>query len=128
MRICISSCGQEKTSLVDMRFGRCPYFILYDTDTDEYRSAVNKGISASGGAGIAAAQTVIDFKADAVITGNIGPNAMALLQANGIKSYHTEVRTVEEAAKSFHNEEHAEINKPVPEHFGMGKQHGKRGW
>ncbi|HYE82012.1 MAG TPA: NifB/NifX family molybdenum-iron cluster-binding protein [Clostridia bacterium] len=127
MKICISSSGQEKTSLVDERFGRCPYFVAYDTKTKEYSAAVNKGVAASGGAGIAAAQTVIDMKADAVITGNMGPNAMELLQANGIKIYQTTGNTVEAAVQEFKSARGVELSKPVPAHSGMGRNN-RRGW
>lgn len=127
MKICVSSTGQEKNALVDLRFGRCPYFVVFDVDSKTYAVYQNGGITASGGAGIAAAQTVIDTGAEVVLTGNIGPNAMELLKSNEIRIVQAAGRTVEEAVKAYDGLEGKEISDPVPAHYGMGNQH-RRGW
>lgn len=125
MRICVSSVGKEKTSPLDARFGRCQYFMVYDTDTKEYKAVPNKGLLSSGGAGIAAAQTVINEKADAVITGNLGPNAMELLRASDITTYHASTGTVNEVVKQYMDNGLPLIDKAVPAHFGMGHRNAR---
>lgn len=37
MKICVSSTGKEKNSPVDVRFGRCRYFMIYDTEKKNIR-------------------------------------------------------------------------------------------
>ena len=87
MKIAVSSTGKEMTSALDPRFGRCAYFAIHDTDTDDTVYVENAGASATGGAGIAASQQIIDKDVDAVITGAMGPNAFRGINASGIKVY-----------------------------------------
>ena len=37
MKIGISSTGNTMSSLLDARFGRCAYFVVYDTDHEHKR-------------------------------------------------------------------------------------------
>ncbi len=101
MKVAISSTGTELTSIVDPRFGRCQYLVFCDTDTGEWEAVPNDNINASGGAGIRTAQTVLDKGASAVITGNVGPNAMAVLSGGSIPVYTGISGTVESAVSLF---------------------------
>ncbi|MCF6464377.1 NifB/NifX family molybdenum-iron cluster-binding protein [Clostridium sp. Cult2] len=87
MRIALSSSDKDLDSNLDLRLGRSPYFIIYDLDTDQFKATENKGESSSGGAGIAAAQQLIDESVEIVISGNVGPNAFTLLESSNIKMY-----------------------------------------
>lgn len=127
MKICVSSSGHEKNSVVDTRFGRCAHFVIYSTDADQYTNVINRGINSPHGAGVAAAQQVIDQKVDVVITGNMGPNAMELIKAAGIEIYGTSGGTVEEAVNLYLQGKLEKINQAAPAHTGMGQQR-RRGW
>ena len=59
MKIAISASGQNLDAEVDPRFGRCQYFIIADTDTEEFEALDNSSASAAGGAGISAAQMIV---------------------------------------------------------------------
>jgi len=72
-------------SLVEMRFGRATWFIRYDMETGEWQALENPGWKNRGGAGVAAAQFAADQHANAVISGEFGPNAVSGLQAAGIQ-------------------------------------------
>ena len=85
MKICISSSGSNKDSLVDARFGRCQYFAIYDGKN--FNFIKNETLQTTRGAGIAAAQKVTDLDCEILITGNIGPNAFNVLQATGVKVF-----------------------------------------
>ncbi len=86
MKIAISSDGKDLDSNVDQRFGRAAYFIIYDTDADQYVVVENtQNLQASQGAGIQAAQNVVRQNVQLVISGNFGPKAFATLNAAGIK-------------------------------------------
>jgi predicted Fe-Mo cluster-binding NifX family protein len=87
MKIGISATGKDLDSLLDPRFGRCAYFLMVDTDTEEFEAISNPGISAGGGAGIQAAQEITKQGAKEVITGHCGPNAFDVLVAGGVKIY-----------------------------------------
>ncbi len=74
-------------SPVEARFGRSPWFIRYDTETKQWEAFQNPGVNESGGAGIAAAQFAVNQKANAVISGNFGPNAAQVFQKANIDMY-----------------------------------------
>lgn len=85
MILMISSQGQELSSPIEARFGRCPWLIKYDTETKAVEALANPGLNQSGGAGVAASQFVIDQAADVVISGDFGPNAANALRAGNVK-------------------------------------------
>ena len=87
MKIAISATGKTNEDLLDMRFGRCEYFQIHDTEKGEFTILENKGQNATGGAGIASSNQLIDEKVDVIITGNLGPNAFGLIQKAQIKAY-----------------------------------------
>ena len=58
MKVAISASDPDLTAFVDPRFGRCPWFMIADTESNESEVLGNPGISAPGGAGIKAAQAI----------------------------------------------------------------------
>jgi len=105
MIVCISSNGNTLDAVVSPVFGRCPYYIFYDLDKDTYEAVPNPSIMAGGGAGIQAAQFVVNKGAKAVISGNMGPNAAGVLQSAGIEMLIGEPISVREAVEKFKREE-----------------------
>jgi len=85
MLVCITAQGDSLDSEVDPRFGRCNYFIFYDTETKKYEVVPNRWKEAMGGAGTQAAQFVLEKGAKKVITGNIGPRAEAIFKLANIE-------------------------------------------
>ena len=120
MKIGISSTGKDLDAQVDPRFGRCQYFLIVDTDTMNFESISNESAMASGGAGIQAAQTIAKADVEAVVTGNIGPNAFQTLNAAGIKVFTGATGDVKEILNKFKKGEFKEVNSPsVGSHFGV---------
>ena len=101
MKIAITSLGPGLDSQVDPRFGRAACFVLVDPETLECTSIENTGAAAGGGAGVNAAKTVIDAGAEAVLTGNCGPNAERALKAAGVKLFTGVTGTVTEAIEQY---------------------------
>ena len=90
----------EKTldSTIDPRFGRASYFILYDQESQTFEVADNSpNINAVQGAGIQAAEKVVNLGAEVLISGHCGPKAFRVLAAAGIAVYNTNAGTVAEA-------------------------------
>lgn len=100
MKVAISSTGPDLKGNVDPRFGRCAYFIFYDTDTGDWEAVPNGNREAAGGAGIRTAQSVVDRGVEAVVTGNIGPNAMQVLSGQ-VNVYTGFFGTIEEALQAL---------------------------
>ena len=101
MRVCISATGKGIDAAVDPRFGRCRYFLLVDTETLNVESLDNSAIAASGGAGIQAAQLVVNQGAQVVLTGDVGPNAFQALRAGGVKIVTGAQGTVKDVLERF---------------------------
>ena len=102
MKILLTARGKQTSDEVDPRFGRAKFFILVDTAADEITTHDNsQNLNAAQGAGIQAAQSVVRLGAEAVISGNVGPNAFQALNAADIKVYLCPQATVEEAVRKF---------------------------
>ena len=101
MIIAMSSTGKDKSSPLDARFGRCAYFAFYNTADDSWRFAPNPGTLQGSGAGIKAAQFVIDQKARLVLTGETGPKATRVLQSAGIKVIYASGGSLEETLERY---------------------------
>lgn len=119
MKIAISATGKTNESLLDMRFGRCEYFQIHDTESGEITILENKGQNASGGAGIAASNQLIDKKIDVIITGNLGPNAFELIEKAGIKAYKCGDIVISSVLEKYKNAELEEIQMFGPAHYGL---------
>ena len=66
-------------------FGRAPYFLIYDTQTKESVYLDNTAAASAGGAGIKAAQMVLDSKAEVLLAPRLGENAAQVLIEAEIK-------------------------------------------
>ena len=87
MKIAIPSEEKSLESKVCQSFGRTNYFIVVDDQTLEYEILDNKAISSQGGAGIKAAQQIVDSGAKVVITMHCGQNAADVLKAADVIIY-----------------------------------------
>jgi predicted Fe-Mo cluster-binding NifX family protein len=123
MKVAISSSGTTLQSNVDPRFGRCPYYIIYDTESDSSKYVENKSGQATGGAGIQAAQMISNMNVESLITGNIGPNAYRVLSEASIKIYSGATGSIKDAIEKFKKGEYKQtIGPDVESHFGMGRK------
>ena len=86
MKIAISSKGNTLDSELDPRFGRAGSFILVDPETMSFEVVENRqNLHLSQGAGIQAAQTIIEHGASVLLTGNCGPKAFQVFKAARVK-------------------------------------------
>ena len=122
MKICITSQGDSISSEVDPRFGRCQYFIIADTETEEVQTVKNSNIDSMGGAGIQSGQFISEKKIKIVLTGNVGPNAYQTLKAAGVEIITGVSGKVADAIEKYKKGEYKTTDGPsVDSHFGMGK-------
>ena len=126
MKICVSASSGSLDANVDSRFGRCPYFVIVDSETMEFSAILNDSTNGAHGAGIQAAQTVVNMGAKVVITGNVGPNAFSVLSAAGIKLVTGVSGSIRDAVEKYKSGQLQETGNPtVGGHFGMGKGQGR---
>jgi len=123
MKIAITSTGPKLEDKVDPRFGRCHYFILFDTESNKFEAIENTGAQGMGGVGIQSGQIMADKGVETVLTGNCGPNAFQTLQAAGIKVITGVTGTVQEAIDKFKSGELKEISQAnAAAHSGMKRE------
>ncbi|HHU76272.1 MAG TPA: dinitrogenase iron-molybdenum cofactor biosynthesis protein [Firmicutes bacterium] len=128
MKIAICSEGPGLDSAVDRRFGRCPHYVFVNSEGKIIEEAANPSVGASGGAGVQAAQFIIDQGADVLLTGNVGPKALAALSTSGIKIYTGISGSVADSFSQYQQEKLTPItDSTVPQHFGMRGGGGGRG-
>ena len=102
MKVIVTSQGNELSSEIDLRFGRARWLIVFDSDTEGFQALDNElNLNAAQGAGIQTGQNIANLGADAVITGNVGPNAFKTLAAAKVKVFLAEKQTVQQAIDSY---------------------------
>lgn len=126
MRIVVTSNGRDLDAPASSVFGRCPFYLFVDTDTMQCQAVDNPALSAAGGAGIQAAQLIIEQGAQAVLTGNVGPNAYNVFRAANVPVYLIGEGTVREAIEAYKaGRLPSTADAKVQTHAGMGRG---RGW
>jgi predicted Fe-Mo cluster-binding NifX family protein len=101
MKIVVTSDGADLGAPTSPVFGRCQNYIFVDPETMEFEAIPNPAITATGGAGIQAAQLVIEHGAQAVLTGNVGPNAFGVFRAGNVPVFQVQSVTVRQAVEAY---------------------------
>jgi predicted Fe-Mo cluster-binding NifX family protein len=104
MKICIATIAPNLDSQISPVFGRVPYFLIVDSETEEFKAIENIAGKASRGAGIAAAQAVASEKVKVAIAGMVDPNAQFVLEQSGIKIITGVSGTAKEVLEKFKKE------------------------
>ncbi len=87
MKLVIPVDEKKLDSTVCVSFGRAPFFLFYNTDSKESYFLDNSAIASQGGAGIKAAQAIVDENAQVLITPRCGENAEKVLKDAEITVY-----------------------------------------
>ena len=102
MILALCSTGTDFDAELDSRFGRCSYFLFYNTDDKIFTTVENQAKNAEGGAGAQAVQEVADHRAEVVIAPELGPQAMDALHTLGITAFRQgSSRKAEEVIKQW---------------------------
>lgn len=111
MKLAITTSGQDLDSQVDSRFGRAQGFIIYDLETQEFEYVNNEqNLNAAQGAGIQAAQNVVDQGVDALVTGHCGPKAYRVLSEAKVKIFVGSQGTIKETIEMYNSNKLQEAN------------------
>ncbi|MEN6389009.1 MAG: NifB/NifX family molybdenum-iron cluster-binding protein [Syntrophomonas sp.] len=101
MKIAIPVDDNTLDTRVCISFGRAPYFLIYDTESQEGAFQENSAANSPGGAGIKAAQVVVDSQASALLTPRCGENAAEVINAAYIKIYKTKSDSIRDNVIAF---------------------------
>lgn len=109
----------ENKEDVCVSFGRTPYFLFKNTETDTIEICENPAANAEGGAGVKAAQFMVDKNVNVIITVRCGENGVDVFKSADIKVYKSQ------QAKAVDNLALFEQNSlAILDHFHKGF-HGK---
>lgn len=120
MRICVTTTGTNLDAQIDSVFGRARYFLLVDSETLETEAI--KNVPGAHGAGVQAAQMMVDKAAGVVLTGNVGPNAFQGLTVAGIQIYIGAKGTVRDALAAYKTGTLQTAGGPTSQGHGGGQQ------
>lgn len=119
MLVAISAFDNTLEGDVNPRFGRCNNYLLVDTKNDTFKPLPNPAQYEGHGAGVSAAQMIVNSNVDAIISGNIGPNAFRILQAANIPIY-TFYGKIKDALSKLKNNQLEAQGQPTNQgHVGM---------
>jgi len=116
MKICVTSQGQDLSAAVDPRFGRAGYLIIYDDETGSFEVIDNAAnANAASGAGVQTATRVVEAGCQWVISGRVGPNALSVLKAGGVRVATGGTGTVKQALEDLRSGRLSEgAERPAP--------------
>jgi len=98
MKVAITTAGEDLSSPLELRFGRATAFLIYDTESGNFSRLDNtQQLNAAQGAGIQAAQAVVNAGAKALISGHCGPKAFQVLKMGKVDIYLAKGGSVQEA-------------------------------
>lgn len=81
MKIAITSTGNTLDSKVDERFGRCSYFVIYDTESKSTEFIPNPNKEVENGAGPASVQLVASKNVTKIVSGEFGMKIKSLVDS-----------------------------------------------
>ncbi len=88
MKILFTTKGESSLALMDPRFGRADFMLIYDEEAKEFKPLANEAKEDAHGAGLKAATLAISSGAKVVITGNgAGDKASEILKKGGVEVY-----------------------------------------
>jgi predicted Fe-Mo cluster-binding NifX family protein len=89
MRIAFTAKGTEWDSMIDARFGRAEFILIYDEETRQLAAVNNSAVkNEAHGAGTATAQKIFELKPNVLITGNgPGENAYRAIKQLNMKIF-----------------------------------------
>jgi len=81
MKIAITSTGNSPDSKLDSRFGRCSYFVIYDTESGSTEFIPNSSKENVEGAGPASVQLVASRGVKKVVSGEFGAKVKSIFDS-----------------------------------------------
>jgi predicted Fe-Mo cluster-binding NifX family protein len=120
MKIILPADENNNGTTVCVSFGRAPFFMIYDTESKQASFKDNPAASSPGGAGVKAAQFVVDSGAEVLLTPRCGDNAAEVLSADGTRIYKTRDGTAMDNIEAFLGGELTALTETHPGFHGHG--------
>jgi len=101
MRIAIPVMENDKKTEVSPSFGRAPYYLIYDMVDNKTTFIQNTAALSAGGAGIKAAQMLLDNEIKVIIAPRYGENAAKVLVDANVLVYRNIAGSAEDNIKAY---------------------------
>lgn len=104
MKVVVATQQGGLNDQVSPMLGRAPTFTLVEVEDDKIKGSSvmqNRFAQSGSGAGIQAAQMLVNEGIKAVLGGNFGPNLAGVFSQAGIQMYQVQGETVENAVKKY---------------------------
>jgi predicted Fe-Mo cluster-binding NifX family protein len=121
MKIAIPVDEKSLESNVCISFGRAPYFLIYNTNTRESTFLDNSAAESTGGAGIKAAQILVDNKVSILLTPRCGENAANVLKTADVEIYKTQGDSIKKNIHDFISGKLSLLDEIHPGFHGHGR-------
>jgi len=126
MFILLGSDGNKLESMIAKRFGHANFYILFDTETNNFQAVENCNRHNHDDL-----QIFLNKGIEAFIVGNIGPYSFEIINLPGIGIYLARTMQVQEAIEKFLKGELRQLSEPTVkrsiEHgHGSRKHHGAK--
>ncbi|NCD33436.1 MAG: hypothetical protein EOL87_08485 [Spartobacteria bacterium] len=87
MKIAVTAKGDSLDDQMSFRLGRCSYYLIIDTESDEVEAIENPDLSGDEEVSDSCASLISQRKVRAVVTGHCGPEAHRIFGSIGIKVF-----------------------------------------
>jgi len=125
MKVAISTTSGGLDDKVSEVFGRAVSFTTVDLKDGEITNIEvvrNDFAVRGGGAGVAVSRFLVDKGVEAIITGDVGPNALSVLSSAGVKIYSGGGLVVKEAIEKLVKGELKELTSPSQPKMGRWRR------
>lgn len=103
MKVAIPVDENHPDTAVCASLARAPYYLIKDTVSNELTFIENTAANSQGGAGVKAAQLLVDQQIEALLTPRCGQNAAEVLNAAKMEIYKTEYPSAKENLTAFNS-------------------------
>lgn len=85
MKIAIPVINESENPEIAQQLGRAPFYMVYDTESKASETVTNPAQDSPSGAGVKAAQTIVNTGAKVLLTIRCGDRAYEVLDGAGVK-------------------------------------------
>lgn len=110
--------GKSMDSNVSNNFGRTEFYLVYDDETEKSVFIKNTAAESQSGAGIEAAQILVDENIDILIAPRCGKNAADVLKSANIKIYKSNSNSIKDNLKDL---KEGKLDELLETHPGLHK-------
>jgi predicted Fe-Mo cluster-binding NifX family protein len=120
MKLAITSETADRNGKCTKKFGKAPYFLVFDTESGEFEAVENKAGTGEGCRGQSVADFIMGSGFDALATGKMRVDIHTLLTSNGMEIFDCDGMKAEDILSGY---KASTLRKLVPRGLDEGHEH-----